>query len=99
MAKFVLGPNQWIKVIPPDSDEVLKNETILVLLEEFQVRGLFSKDRGDSSREGTPSYIIGQSSDVSLLVTSQKERRRYQEHREIPPLCPVSWKTGRQPGH
>ena len=57
MTTYVLGPNRQICVIPPDSDsdsdDVLKSETILVLLEELHVRRLFSKDRWESSREGT----------------------------------------------
>ena len=63
MATFVLGPNeknkQNVDVIPPDSPKGLKNETILVLLEEFHVRRLFSKDRSDRSREGTLAISLG----------------------------------------
>ncbi len=63
MTTYVLGPNQQICVIPPDSnsdsDDVLKNETILVLLEKLHVGRLFSKDRIESSREGTLAISLG----------------------------------------
>ena len=59
MVTYILGPNQQIAVIPPDSQADLNNETILVLLEELHVRRLFSKDRWESSREGTLAISLG----------------------------------------
>ena len=59
MAKFVLGPNQQIDVILPDKPKHLENKTILVLLEQLHVGCLFSKDRMESSREGTLAISLG----------------------------------------
>ena len=59
MATFEIGPSKKIAVIPPDSPEDLQHETILVLLEQLQLRRLFSKDFFGQSREGVLAVSVG----------------------------------------
>ena len=59
MTEFILGSGGPIDVQTPTSPKALETETVLVLLEEFQVRRLLSKDFLGSSREGTLAISVG----------------------------------------
>ena len=73
MAKFEIGPNKRIDVVLPDSPEDLRHETILVLLEQLNVRRLFSKDVFKGSREGTLAVSVGDQ--VTSLSWSRRKQK------------------------